>query len=366
MRILSILCLVALIAVLVIVAGCERKVVNENKSENNENLVGCFGCHGETSFNGALLQAQGEWQHSIHASGNSVDYTNRKGSDCMQCHNHKGFVDYITKGAIDTLYFAVSSIHCFTCHAPHETGNLELRTEAPYTLKNGIVFDHGAANLCANCHHSRTALTTDLGTADTVKVTTRFGPHHGPQADLLQGTHGFQHAGYTYTSSTHATAVTEACIGCHMGNPQEHDGYDIGGHSFNMRFYNEEQAAEYTLVGVCKTCHSTADSLNFETGDDVDGDGTEERFQTEMDGLADSLRSLLIVHEMKDTLLVLQSNGTYLVKNNIWVKKDVAGAAYNYMAYQEDRSRGVHNPLYIASLLKNSYEWLKANPTARQ
>ncbi|GEM_PF-5184718 len=54
MRVVSILSFVALLVFLAVIAGCERKVVNEGKSEDQE-LVGCFGCHGE-SLNGAFCR----------------------------------------------------------------------------------------------------------------------------------------------------------------------------------------------------------------------------------------------------------------------------------------------------------------------
>jgi hypothetical protein len=361
MRVLRILSIVALIAMIAIVAGCERKVVNENKNES-EQLTGCFGCHGETSFDGAILQAEGEWKNSIHASGNNVDYTNRDKSDCQACHDQQGFIDMLNTGSIDTLkYSIVSGIHCFTCHAPHETGNLELRTEAPYTLKNGVVFDHGAANLCVRCHHTRTALTADMGTADTVKLATRMGPHHGPQGDVLQGTHGYQFSGYTYpTASQHGGATTDGCIDCHMGNPQTHDGYNIGGHSFNMAFYNDESATEYTLSGVCTNCHPAATAFDYNLkGVDYNNNGTVEGIQTELLGLRDSLSVLLTAAGAltQDTTTLV-----YSIKNNKWVPKNVAGAVYNWVLFNEDRSEGVHNPQYLYHLLKSSVDYMKAHP----
>ncbi len=260
-------------------------------------------------------------------------------------------------GQIDTLkYSVVSAIHCFTCHAPHEKGNLELRTEAPYTLKNGVVFDHGAANLCANCHHSRTALATDLGSSDSLTLSSRFGPHHGPQADMLQGTHGYQFSGYTYTTTTHATQVSDACVGCHMGNPAQHDGYNVGGHSFNMR-YTAHDGTEYTLIGVCAPCHSRYGESGVAQFDDfkprdINGDGTVEGVQTEFDHLADSLGVLL-------AKVINSSTGLF---KSTKVSREQAGAAYNYRTYLEDRSRGIHNPKYFEGLLKSSIQYMNTHP----
>ncbi len=359
MRILNALLVIALVAMMALVAGCERKIVNE-VANNDQSLNGCFSCHGETSFDGALLQARGEWENSFHASGISIDYTNRPGSDCQQCHNHQGFLDYLATGEEDPdAQSTVSAIHCFTCHAPHERGDLSLRVTEPYTLKNGVVFDHGAANLCVTCHHSRTNIANDIAGGDTLRniPSSRMGPHHGPQGDMLQGTHGFQFAGYTYTSTTHASVVRDGCIGCHMGNPAQHDGYNVGGHSFNMQFESHD-GTNYTLIGVCAPCHSRYGESGVTKFDDwaprdVDGDGTVEGIQTEMDNLADSLAVLL-------TKVINPSTG--LFRTNVKVTRGQQGAAYNWKIYEEDRSRGIHNPKYFEALLKSSIAHMVANP----
>jgi len=363
MRILKALLIVALVLAVALIAGCERKIVNEVAS-NDQSLNGCFACHGETSFDGALQQARGEWENSLHASGTSIDYTNRAKSDCQQCHDHQGFLDWINTGDEDTLALAtVSAIHCFTCHAPHERGDLTLRTEAPYTLKNGVVFDHGAANLCVNCHHTRTAMTADLGPGPTKGVNNRFGPHHGPQGDVVQGTHAYLFGGAAYPSTEHASIVPDACIGCHMGNPTQHDGYNIGGHSFNMKFESHD-GTTYTLVGTCATigCHNETDEYGGQTSfnaykpRDIDGDGVEEGVQTEFDDLHDSLGTLLVAQG------ALDKTATGFAQKSATLPIDVAGALYNWVVYNEDRSHGIHNAKFFEAMLLRSIDYLNDNP----
>lgn len=358
MKTLNALMVIALVAMMALVAGCERKIVNEI-ANNDQSLAGCFACHGETALDGAILQAEGEWQNSVHASGTSVDYTNRgDGSDCQQCHNHQGFVEYTSTGSeSDSIYSTVSSIHCFTCHAPHTRGDMSLRVDAPYTLKNGVVFDHGAANLCVNCHHTRTSLANDIAGGDTLRFipSSRMGPHHGPQGDNLQGTHAFQFGSTPYASSTHASVVPDGCVGCHMGNPQQHDGYNVGGHSVNME-YEAHDGTVYTLVGICASCHGEyAGKTDFDDWEDkdFDGDGTIEGVQTEFDGLADSLAVLL-------TKVINPSTG--LFRTNVKVTRQQQGAAYNWKIYEEDRSHGIHNPLFFEAMLKASIAYMAANP----
>ena len=337
----------ALAMLAIVIVGCDREITGDVKLADNSSQD-CLQCH-----SGRLDQAQGEWANSVHASGLSVDYTNRIGSDCMACHDQEGFVQFLETGELqDQPYSTMSAIGCFTCHNPHETGTLELRTVKPYTLKNGDVFDHGQANLCVNCHHNRTNVNT---IADNQPISNRFGPHHGPQGDLINGSGGYEFPGlsYNFPSSPHANQVTDACIGCHMANPEAHDGYDIGGHSWNMVAPEDE---EVTLVEVCanSSCHPDVETFDFTAGDDYDNDGTTEGYQTEFEGLLDSLRALLYDQGLVD------DEGTPVT--DTVADKHLAGAVWNYVTVEEDRSEGVHNYDYIRSLLEASIDYVDGLP----
>jgi formate-dependent nitrite reductase cytochrome c552 subunit len=339
MKLLKIMAVLAVFALLMTAAGCERKVVNEGK--NSEELTSCFTCHADNDSR--LLQAKGEWQNSVHASGTNVDYTNRAGRPCAQCHQHQGFVDFITTGTIHPPYANAAAIHCFTCHAPHSTGTLNLRTEAAVTLANGDSFNHGAANLCARCHQSQTSVTTI--TDNLMLTSNRWGPHHAPQADMLQGTNGFEIAGYDYESSGHAGAIEEGCVGCHMANPQIHDGYKVGGHSWNM--IDEETGTD--MVAVCNACHPDAESYDYEG------------IQTEVEEKLGTLRTLLVTAGV-----LADFDGEYLPNvptddTLIIADKNIAGALLNYLLIEGDRSEGVHNAKYILGLLDSSIDYLQTN-----
>ena len=338
-----------IVALIGVIAGCERKVVVENTDDGG--FSNCFTCH--TESNTAFLQAQGEWANSVHASGSNVDYTNRgDGSDCTRCHNHQGFIEFLETGSLSAPYDAVSAIHCFTCHAPHETGTMDLRTVEPYTLENDVEFDHGEGNLCVNCHHSRVNGSTF--TDDYAITSSRFGPHYGPQGDIIQGTNGYQgFPGYVYATSTHSTVVRDACAGCHMGNPNSHDGYMIGGHTWNMT--DEETGSN--IVGYCTPCHAGATSTtgyNFPAPADYDGDAAIEGYQSEFDGLVATLKAELVT----DTLL---NNTTDLAIVRTVADRHKVGALWNYKMAKYEASHGVHNFKYIKSLLEASIDYLQAN-----
>jgi hypothetical protein len=332
------LIIIGIAAVNLLYSGCERKIVVENSDLNDAST--CFTCHGD---DGLILAAQGEWQNSVHASGDNVDYTNRAGLDCTRCHDHQGFVDYLTSGEVNAPYDNVSAIHCFTCHAPHTNGNLSLRTQAAYTLENGDVFNNGKGNLCANCHHARFDV-NDI--TDSVEVSEFWGPHHGPQGDLINGSNGYEFEDYTYQYSAHKSAVTDACVGCHMGQVEVHDGYKIGGHSVNM--VDEETGSN--LAVLCAECHAGVTSYDFKANADDDHDGQIEGHQTEVSGLLDSLRTLLLNADIIDS--------TDAPKSQTIDDADTAGALYNFLIVKEDRSKGVHNYKYIVGLLQSSIEFM--------
>jgi hypothetical protein len=320
---------VALLGLLVLAFGCEREVVNGG-GDGNE-FASCFTCHGEDGF---LIAAEGEWRNSIHASGNNVDYTNRGGFDCTKCHDHQGFLDFLDDGQINPPYDQVSAIHCFTCHSPHERGNLTLRIDDPYVLENGDSFDHGPANLCANCHHA--SMSADDITDDQEITSSHWGTHHGPQADLLNGSNGYEFVDYNYGNTGHGNIFgNSGCIGCHMGQPRTHVGYKIGGHSFNM--VDEESGA--TLVGVCEECHPDIEDYDYEG------------IQTEVMTLLEDLEVLLFAEG------VIDDEGHPVV--GTIPDESVAGALYNFIMVEEDRSHGVHNPEYIVDLLESSITYME-------
>lgn len=330
-------------------AGCERTVTVEGDSLTGSDLNSCFTCH---NGDGQLEQAEGEWENSIHASGSNIDYTNRGGgSDCTRCHDHQGFIDFLATGVVNAPYDVVSAIHCHTCHAPHERGDLSLRIETPTTLANGATFDHGKGNLCTKCHQGRSSEAV-ITTTNYAITSSRFGPHHGPQGEMIQGTNLYQRfPGYVYATSTHANVVRDACAGCHMGNVETHDGYAIGGHSFNM--VDDETGSN--LVKFCTPCHATATSTyDFTANADYDGDGLTEGYQTEMEGMLEELRALLVGEG-----LLNGSSGLAIVQTVADGHK--AGALWNYIAVMEDQSRGIHNFKYATSAIQASIAYLEAN-----
>jgi hypothetical protein len=359
-RVLFVLTL-AVAALLLSVVGCERKIVGDVQVDETVSDQ-CFNCH-----NGQLDAVQGEWANSVHASGENVDYTSRDGSDCVRCHNQDGFIYWLNTGTLLASAGNAKAIGCFACHNPHENGDLRLRIQTPVNMPAGGVFDVGVANICAQCHQSRGS---NGITAATYQVTSsRYGPHHGPQGDLLISSAGYEgFAGFTPGVTLHKDVLknpfdpTElgGCTGCHMNYANSHAGYEVGGHSWNMA-----DEAGNSLAANCKTsgCHD-AGALAFTnptSGEpfdyiltvgavDWDNDGVVEGYQTEMEGMLDSLRTLLTIQNIYNPSTGLARTGTY--------NADLAGAYWNYVLVEEDRSLGIHNWEYNKSLIEASIAYV--------
>ena len=333
--------LIAVMA-LIALAGCERKIINEVAAHDDGLAASaCFTCHGDDNF--ALIAAQRQWANSLHASGAHMETS----SSCQPCHTNEGFVAMATGDSVESEHF--TPISCFTCHAPHTTGNLGLRLTTAVTLGNGEQFDRGAGNLCANCHKSRRDVNTYV--FDGVKLTTRFGPHHSNQSDMLAGTGGYEYDGYQYLNSAHTGVADEGCIDCHMTATGT---LVTGGHAFNM----EEEEAGENLVGCnVSNCHGLTGELeefNRNAVTDYDDDGTVEGVQDEVDGLIIKLQDRLLAAG-----LIKASGETYAPTNNLVVSDaDSAGAVYNWLFAYEDRSLGVHNTKYAAGILQSSINFL--------
>jgi len=116
---------------------------------------------------------------------------------------------------------------------------------------------------------------------------------------------------------------------------------------------NEERDFENTSGCNVEGCHiaSPVASVDRETISDFDGDGEVEGVQTEMHDMLDSLAVLLVAAGFIDE--------DHHPINGVTVSTaDSAGALYNFLFIEEDRSVGVHNTAYAVSLLRSSINFL--------
>ncbi len=311
----------------------------------------CLQCHSESPGH---IQGM-EWTNSAHA----VTTTDPAGNaECVGCHTNNGFIDRMNGvGPADLSYDAIA---CQTCHEPHgETNpstNLHLvRTLAPVTLADGTkVTTAGLGTLCMNCHQARENAATY---AATTPGSTYFGPHEGPQADMLMGTNGYTY-GQTIPSSAHREVVTDTCVTCHMQAPASTDPAlgQVGGHTFKMSFAGAAKIPAEQMIGACQTCHgSDITTFDFPLFDYDDTGGPILGVQTEVQNLLNDLAVLLPPVGTAKTSLTIDAT---------WTQPQLE-AAYNYLFVQKDGSLGVHNTAYTVGLLKASIENLQKNTSTK-
>jgi len=308
----------------------------------------CAVCH--DSLNTEFQVA--EWNNSLHA----VTTTDPAGSaGCVGCHTGFGFVARMEGTPIvNTSYEAIT---CATCHEPHDISRPDqLRaysglstnpatlavTAGAATLMNGtVVTNGGLGGLCMQCHISRQNATNYVA---TTAGSSHYGPHHGPQTDMLEGVNGITY-GNPIGSSPHKDVVKDTCVACHM-QPQSSTSpafTHAGGHTWEMSAPASGTNAAVYLTAVCVQCHGSITNFNFPTVD-YDGDGVVNGVQDEVRGLMNQLAVLLPPVGVAKTNLTIDST---------WTPQQLK-AAYNYLFVQSDGSYGVHNIAYTVDLLKGS------------
>lgn len=283
-----------------------------------------------------------EWYSSMHAV-TTRDPSGPGREGCVICHTSRGFIARISGAS--TTNTAYAAIGCQTCHEPHgltmPTNNPHLlRTLNSVTLANGTtVTNLGEALLCMNCHQSRQNATNYV---ETAAASAYFGPHHGPQADMLMGVNAVTY-GQTIPSSSHRDAVTNGCVTCHMQATAPTDAAFLkaGGHTFSMSCTSG--GTNIDMVAACQQCHGGITTFDFPQAD-YDGDGVVEGVQTEVQHLLDKLGLMLPPAGVPKSSINITTN---------WTRQQLR-AGYNYLFVQSDGSLGVHNVAYAVGLLKAS------------
>jgi hypothetical protein len=285
-----------------------------------------------------------QWSTSVHASKTHMYDSNYAGGSCAACHNGQGFIDW-SKGKSQTVQ-EVLAITCATCHNPHDASNGHQQVRIfNDELGNSVSTNTGGlGRLCMNCHKSRRDAEEYVKTYQD-----HYGPHHGPQADMLYATNVIT-GNVPLPSSAHLSALTNSCVDCHMADAGTHPPY-AGGHTFSMVFQDGTDN-----VGACEGagCHGPI-GTNFSdkkfymnTVADHDGDGVDEGLQIEIDGLLHKLGMVLPPYD--DPAVIIDTTD---MPGYSYAPEELE-AAYNYFFVLEDRSGGIHNPAFAVSLMQLS------------
>ena len=326
----------------------------------------CIDCHASSHRTG-IFDA---YYTAPHATGSSWSYAGTRES-CAACHNNAGFIDYIETGAVAVGGYSESKpLNCTGCHSVHRSFDFEndgndyaVRTLDPVDFKvfaendalPDYVLDYGnASNMCANCHQPRRgAPTVGDYPGKYLQTSGHWGPHHGAQTALLEGLLG---AYSTFTLVENIPAVkqaahrtnTDACIDCHM----RHTTDGSFGHSYmpsrnNCNDCHGGNAQDLEVAGLQADMETLGALLEQVVGQAIDNDRNSPTYREpifEADGVT-PVPVVGILHK--------DSDGEWHPQTGLFDLTD-AEAAWNFLLIYEDNSRGIHNPDYAKSLIKNS------------
>lgn len=334
-----------LVSVVLAMASCEGPMgptgADGSKGDKGDKgdpgtTLACAECH---NSNAQVPIFSAQWSTSTHATGGNAAYANRTG--CVQCHTSQGFLEYVAEGSVAAISIPdhASQITCYTCHKIHQTfsdDDWALTKPGAQTLDvkyagADVIWDKGTSNQCAFCHQSRNVSPAPTaGGPDFTIASSRIGPHHGPNTNLILGKTPFEIPGAAVpTTNPHSTS--KGCVTCHMSTPY---GYLAGGH--NMGVWYDSHGTETLLKTGCTTCHTNATTLNTLIAS----------LKSDIEDRMDALEAQLIAAGIYNTTTGLANTGTF--------KANAVLAYLNFNTIKEDRSNGLHNPEYIRVLLDNS------------
>jgi hypothetical protein len=325
----------------------------------------CGGCH-----NDARHPTYDEWTNSAHALvwTNSAHALETNGgyalvvenlnpasriNNCGRCHSGSVRLSLL-EGAALPAGDADIGIVCATCHDPHQTNAYPAQLRNPlastkdyFMPTNGAFAKHynPEINICAQCHNHAGASWTNNGCE----------PHHSLQYNMLLGTIGELDSGLPpYQPGTHALAITNQCVGCHMQTSPfvSQTQPAVTGHSFNVATYN-----------LCLPCHSLPEQLvTFVMGD--------------ISNQVQSIKSLLDQWAANKAPASLGKYGNlaweYTTPGGLssggpgpdateqtQIPENIRKARFNLYLVQNDGSFGVHNKNYTITLLQTAAAWIE-------
>ena len=281
----------------------------------------CTECHNDTAVLTGIAES---WAESLHGNGHATAYAGGRAA-CSGCHSGGGFSAALAAGVNPAVAQESASPNpsrpdCRACHEIHTSYTADdwaLATTDPLVLiaTEDETYDGGEGNLCANCHQARRGIEVEDGIVNV--SSTHWGPHHGPQSNMLLGVTG---AGAEGSPSAHATMVEDTCVSCHLGEG-------------NVHTFEPDVAA-------CQECHAEIEDF------DVNG------LQTEVAASLEELKAALVAKGLWDAEADENIVGEF--------SEAEAGALWNYIyIVKEDKSLGVHNPAYTKALIAASLEALQ-------
>ena len=313
----------------------------------------CMTCHNAGTVYAAKVDQFNDGAHSLGT------YFSRS-EDCSGCHSTDGFLARMDFTSADEIFDLAltdqSAISCKACHMVHTTyddtdWDLTFTDQVTETIlgidntdvTSGEFEDMGDVNMCVQCHQSRnpTGAPSATSTAD-VPLSHYWGPHHGPQGNILNSQGGVEvGTGYPTSAFNPSTSFSHDCITCHMNE---------GNHSLSL----DESA--------CTSCHATIEDKLAAIQDEVEGKLTSlGRTLAALGGLDPDTETETVWNETLgehvetiDTIGYHAMGSGYGGYGDNPVSANLGRCVFNYLIIAEDQSFGVHNPDYIITLLDNT------------
>ncbi len=313
--------------------------------DGTDGTATCMNCHTD-EWDAAvfLLPLETEFAVSQHNTGDTfLRRGSTSGPDCSGCHTNEGYQVYVTTGTTQAIASS-SRISCFTCHAPHTRQDFTLRKTGATTLNQGGTYNKGESNTCAMCHQARNPSPDFNATAPI--TSSRWGPHHGAQSNVLAGAGAYAFPGVTYDGGhMHNTGIADGCLTCHMGSIATDN--LAGGHTFRVVY--PTSSGDRLNSKACVACHSA--------WTDATGITAVVTAQTAFEEKLHEIRTILVAKGwMNDATGLLNASSSAPLA----LTADERGAIWNYYMFEEDRSLSVHNPRYANAVIDATKTFLEA------
>lgn len=311
----------------------------------------CTDCHVDDT---RIFARQTQYQNSIHylggnfeRGGNAYDAT---ANSCAKCHSHEGFRDFLATGTTSwtPAFDNPSPVNCRTCHEIHTSytqTDWQLSSTTPVTADwDGSTLDLGdVGNLCVNCHQARPV--SPMPVVDGANVTftsSRYGPHHSNQGQLISGTGLFEFGNVTVTGgpSAHGNGLGTnpgVCAGCHMAPAF---GNKAGGHTWRMEYLYHGATEDF--VQGCQECHSTISDFDFGGVHDCVAD-------------AETALGTYLENTPNPSPNGIKRPGEELANQNVSYPANLVAGYLNYLLIESDQSHGLHNPAYALEVLADTF-----------
>jgi cytochrome c553 len=334
-----------------------------------------------------------QWQKSKHANKElAVDDATWEGrqataAHCGRCHSEQGFkawLPQLLKGDsglikkadgtaadeafIKSLGLTKDQVKPITCTACHSQGSaLRIQNNIP-SLPNGLAISAvGKGALCMACHNTRNGRIA-WDTPDPKRYT---GPHEAAQTDVIMGKNVFFYNDTGETASPHAVFTGDACVSCHKQ-------LGTGGHTFKPGKCSEchgvkfkEAFVQSSIVGLLKQLEQAIEkkvlavkgkivcvtSWNPKTDKDTPNtaiDGTQIKAVAIPTSIHGQISLKFIMQDGKEVYSQLGNIKDACGEQGkpVFATADpVVRALWNYLLFEFDGSKGVHNPTFARNVL---------------